>query len=51
VRKDLYERYRINPDVQNTIIVYRDYRVAANFVNVDARDFGRVEAAVERLCR
>ncbi len=38
----------INPRVENTVLVYRKFRVTANFVNVDARDFGGVEAAVAR---
>ena len=45
---DLREKLKINPRVENTVLVYRRFRVTANFVNVDARDFGGVEAAVAR---
>jgi len=42
-------KYQINPDAQNTIIVYKDYKVTACFVNVDVRDFARVEEAVRKM--
>ncbi|HEY7154387.1 MAG TPA: YceI family protein [Gemmataceae bacterium] len=42
--KDL-ELYKIHPQARNTILVYRDYKVTANFVNLDARQFNAVELA------
>ena len=45
---DLNE-YKLNPAASNTVIVYADYKVTANFVNVDAGTFDRVEAAVANL--
>jgi hypothetical protein len=39
---------KINPGAQNTILVYRRFRVTANLVNVDPGDFAGVEAAVKR---
>jgi polyisoprenoid-binding protein YceI len=42
--KDL-ELYKIHPQALNTILIYRDYKVTANFVNLDARQFNAVEAA------
>jgi hypothetical protein len=46
--KDL-ELYKIHPQAQNTILLYRDYKVTANFVNLDARQFKAVEAAVKQM--
>jgi len=46
--KDL-ELYKIHPQAQNTILIYRDYKVRANFVNLDARRFSTVEAAVKQI--
>jgi polyisoprenoid-binding protein YceI len=42
--KDL-ELYKIHPQALNTILVYRDYKVTANFVNLDAQQFNAVELA------
>jgi hypothetical protein len=47
--KDLGERYKVNSKAVNTIIVYKDYKVTANFVNLDARQFERIEAAVKQI--
>jgi protocatechuate 3,4-dioxygenase beta subunit len=47
--KDLGELYKIHPHAQNTIIVYKDYKVTANFVNLDAGHFDAVEKAVGRI--
>lgn len=47
--KDLGELYKIHPRAQNTIIIYRNYKVTANFVNLDARQFAVVEAAVKQV--
>lgn len=46
--KDLRRKLRINPAAENTILVYRRFRVTANLVNVGPGDFARVEAAVKR---
>ncbi|HEY7428452.1 MAG TPA: hypothetical protein VH682_29740 [Gemmataceae bacterium] len=46
--KDL-ELYKIHPQALNTIIIYRDYKVTANFVNLDARRFNAVEEAVKQI--
>jgi hypothetical protein len=45
---DLRRKLKVNPTAQNTILVYRRFRVTANFVNVDPRAFTDVEAAVKR---
>jgi protocatechuate 3,4-dioxygenase beta subunit len=45
---DLRQKLKINPRVENTVLVYRKFRVTANFVNVDARDLAAVKAAVVR---
>jgi protocatechuate 3,4-dioxygenase, beta subunit len=42
-------KYRIHPDAQNTLVVYKDYKVTACFANVDVKDFARVEEAVRKL--
>jgi hypothetical protein len=47
--KNVLDLYKIHPAARNTVIVYASGKVAANFVNVDAADFGQVEAAVHRL--
>jgi protocatechuate 3,4-dioxygenase beta subunit len=41
--------YRISPSAGNTVIVYKDYKVAADFVDVTPADFARVETAVAKL--
>jgi len=38
--------YRINPAAQNTIIVYKNYKVIANFVDLVPANFDQVAAAV-----
>lgn len=43
--------YRINPSVENTIIVYKDYTVTETFVNLPADSFGQVVQAVGKLVR
>jgi protocatechuate 3,4-dioxygenase beta subunit len=42
-------KYQINPDAANTLILYRDYKVTACFVNLDPKDFGKVEEAVRKM--
>jgi hypothetical protein len=39
--KDLAE-YKINPAADDTVIVYRNYKVIGNFVNLQSADFDRV---------
>jgi protocatechuate 3,4-dioxygenase, beta subunit len=41
--------YKINPQADNTVMVYKNYKVTANFVNLDPADFDRVVAAVNGL--
>jgi protocatechuate 3,4-dioxygenase beta subunit len=41
-------KYHINPAAQNTIIVYREYKVTAVFVNLNETDFAKVEEAVKK---
>ena len=43
--------YKINPAATSTILVYKDYTVAARFVDLSAPDFARVEAATAKLVR
>jgi protocatechuate 3,4-dioxygenase beta subunit len=47
--KDLGELYKVHPAAQNTIIVYKDYKVTTNFVNLDAGHFDAVGKAVQRI--
>lgn len=46
--KDL-QLYKIDPRALNTILLYRDYKVTANFVNLDAHRFQAIEAVVKRM--
>ncbi|HWG43454.1 MAG TPA: hypothetical protein VN688_11765 [Gemmataceae bacterium] len=48
-KKDLGELYKVHPQALNTILVYKDYKVTANFVNLDARRFNAVESAVKQI--
>lgn len=41
--------YKINPAATNTIMVYKNYKVAANFVDLNAADFDKVAAVVNSL--
>jgi hypothetical protein len=43
--------YRIYPEAANTIMVYQNYKVVATFVNLPARDFGKVEEVVNQLLK
>jgi protocatechuate 3,4-dioxygenase beta subunit len=45
---DLHRKLKINPDADNTVLVYRRFRVTANFVNVLPDEFGVVEEAIRR---
>jgi hypothetical protein len=48
-RQDDLKAYKINPGANNTVMIYKDYKVAANFVNLDPIDFDQVAAAVAQL--
>ena len=50
-RDDDLRSYKINPAAANTILVYKNYTVATRFVDLSAKDFGQVEAAVAKLVR
>jgi hypothetical protein len=41
--------YKINPAARNTILLYKDYKIAANFVDLDPADFQPVISAVSDL--
>jgi protocatechuate 3,4-dioxygenase beta subunit len=41
--------YKIAPAAGNTVLIYKDYKVVATFVDLDAGDWRRVEAAVKKL--
>lgn len=43
--KDL-ANYQINPEADNSIMIYHDFVVQSNFVNLPASEFGRVRTAV-----
>lgn len=47
-----YAQFKVNPDAHNTVLVYKDKRVTANFVNVTKATFAEVEkATAETLTR
>ncbi|WP_442483679.1 YceI family protein [Aeoliella sp. SH292] len=46
--KDL-AAYHVNPEVANTVMVYKDYKVTANFIDLKATDVAKLESAVERV--
>jgi protocatechuate 3,4-dioxygenase beta subunit len=48
---DLRRKLKIDPTADNTVIVYRDFVVTANFVDVDGHDFAAVEQAVEKIVK
>jgi protocatechuate 3,4-dioxygenase, beta subunit len=50
-REEDLQAYKINPAATSTVLVYKDYTVAARFVDLSAKDFGRVEAATAKLVR
>ena len=39
--------YKINPEAENTIIVYKGKKVTANFANLKADDFSKLEEAAK----
>jgi hypothetical protein len=50
-KKEDLQAYKINPAATSTILIYKEYTVAARFVDLSAKDFGRVEAATAKLVR
>jgi protocatechuate 3,4-dioxygenase beta subunit len=50
-REEDLRAYKINPAATSTILVYKNYTVEARFVDLSAKDFGRVEAATVKLVR
>jgi hypothetical protein len=48
-RTEDLNRYKINPQADNTVMVYKAYKVEANFVDLPAADFGKVENVVAGL--
>lgn len=46
-KKDL-AAYHVNPDVANTVMVYKDYKVTASFIDLKASDVAKLESAVEQ---
>ncbi|MEW6277640.1 MAG: hypothetical protein AB1758_03375 [Candidatus Eremiobacterota bacterium] len=52
VGAEALELYKINPEVRNTVIVYRDRKVSETFVNLDvSRDGARLEKAIVGVCK
>jgi protocatechuate 3,4-dioxygenase beta subunit len=43
--------YRIDPTAENTVMVYKNYTVEATFLNLPAKDDGRVAEVVEKLLK
>jgi len=43
------QSYKINPEATNTVLVYKGKKVTANFVNLKADDFGKLEEAVKTV--
>ncbi len=48
--KDL-AAYKVNPKVENTVIVYKDYEVIATFVDLKGDDAGQLKAAVAEMLK
>jgi hypothetical protein len=46
--KDL-KAYKINPQARNTLMIYKDFKVVATFVDLAGEDFARVEEVVRRM--
>lgn len=47
-RKDL-AAYQVNPKVDNTVMIYKDYKVVANWVDLNAQDAAQLRSAVEKM--
>ena len=43
--------YRVDPAAENTVMVYKNYTIAATFVNLPATDDGRVAEVIEKLLK
>ena len=43
--------YRIDPAAENTVMVYKNYTIAATFVNLPAKDDGKVAEVIEKLLK
>ncbi|MCS7264914.1 MAG: hypothetical protein NZ805_08795 [Armatimonadetes bacterium] len=52
-RENYLKLLKIEPSdkLRNIIVVYRDKRVAARFVNLDAKDFKKVEEAFKEILK
>jgi polyisoprenoid-binding protein YceI len=48
--KDL-AAYNVNPKVENTVIIYKDYEVVATFVDLPADDADKLKAAVAEMLK
>lgn len=48
---DLRRKLKINPEADNTVLVFRRFRVTANFVNVRHEEFAAVEEAALRAAQ
>jgi protocatechuate 3,4-dioxygenase beta subunit len=48
-RDSQLKAYKINPAAVDTVMVYKNYKVTNNFVDLNAEDFGPVQDAVSRL--
>lgn len=42
-------RYKVNPQARNTLLVYKQHTVTANFVDVDEKSFPAVEKATAAM--
>lgn len=42
-------KYKINPEATNTVLVYKGKKVTANFVNLKAEEFNKLEEAVKAV--
>ncbi len=43
------DSYKINPEATNTVIVYKGKKVTANFANLEAKEFSKLEEAVKTV--
>ena len=43
--------YQIDPAAENTVMVYKNYTIAATFVNLPAKDDWRVAESIEKLLK
>ncbi|WP_197528725.1 YceI family protein [Aeoliella mucimassa] len=48
--KDL-AAYQIDPEVNNTVMIYKDYKVVANWVDLDAANLKEFDAAVANMVK